>query len=124
MRIGTITVNGDNKPKTVIVEISTVKVFGGLTFAGLVGGLVTFFTFWLVTFPQNKNQREIQKDINEFQYINFVLRNENDSIRAQSLELLIEAEIINDPNGKIKKIIKEKKIPDWTNYKDFVELSK
>ena len=52
------------------------------------------------------------------------MRNENDSIRAQSLELLIEAEIINDLNGKIKKMIKEKKIPDWTNYEDFVELSK
>lgn len=125
MRIGRIIKAESSGNENEFIEINGAKIFAGLTFAGLIGGLVTFFTFMLVTYPQNKNQIEYENDLANFQYINFVLRNENDTIRKESFKLLLKAGIIEETEkGLLVEFIERNGLPNWSEYKDFIQLSK
>lgn len=110
--------NGDS-----VLEINGSKVFAGLTFAGLMGGLITFFTFWLITLPENKAQVNIKNDLSNFQYIDYVLRIKNDTVRKKSFILLLDAEIIEDPDDKLKSFIESNELPDWSNQVNFSPIN-
>ena len=103
------------------VEIPRGSVLGGGALVALLGAVLSWGTFFLVDLPSAKASRaetaaQTTKVQNDFQLdlIQRALQNDSLQARVQSLMLLIDAGLLNDSDGKLKKLLQAPaKIPQW-----------
>jgi hypothetical protein len=116
MKFNISTVKADDLPQsTVEIPNSTI---GWATF--IVSSIQILATM-LGNFLTGTNKNHIDQELNQLKTQNFkvqllqrVLENEDSMYRAQSLLLLIDAGLMEDPKDKIAKICQDpKKVPRW-----------
>ncbi|MEP3211150.1 MAG: hypothetical protein ABJN95_18325 [Maribacter sp.] len=124
MKIGRLkTFNAESSSETVL-EIDNSKIFGGITLTSLVTGSITLLTFWFITLPNNSEKIESIEKQQKFDILNFVLRNSNDSVRLNSLRLLVELDFFDGQSQSLNELIEADLIPDWSSYEKYISTFK
>jgi len=104
-----------------IIEVSGWKIFATLLSAGIITGVVSVLTFIYIDLPKNEANLDNDWKSQKFEMLEFALRAESDTIRNNSILLLIESNIIKDPDNRIKKLVESNSLPDWSNMPDEIE---
>lgn len=123
MKIGTVKRDSSESSASDVgtIDVPFRNIFTGLTINGIVAALISVLTFIGITYPQFQSSAQLEESQFNLATLNFVLRHQNDTIREESLRLLLGAGILQDESGVIQKLLEQNKIPDWSEYdKDIV----
>lgn len=69
---------------------------------------------WAVNAPKDKVDVEVKAENHQMEILRQALQGKTEADRANSLRLLINARILNDPNGELLKLAeKPESLPQW-----------
>ncbi len=120
MKIGIIKRASSQNPDE--IELSGWKVVIGLLSAGLISGVITSLTFFLIDLPKSNSDLEKTIRTEKFEILNFVLRAESDTVRKNSIQFMLKSGVLSDPDSALLKWIKKDMIPDWSNMPVFQSI--
>ena len=106
MRIASLSRETDSAGRTAM-DIPWTTIVGGTGIIGVITAVSTFLTNWLVTVPKNRQDFQLQ-------LLQKCLAPAKAEDRANSLRLLVEAGLLEDPEGKISALAKTPgQVPQW-----------
>ena len=111
MKLFTKTENDGTKTS---FDVSAITVAGAAGVLTIVQALSTLLASWFVTFPNNRTEIKLKEKNFQIQMFQRILESDTKADRANSLKLLIAAELLDDTKGEITKIADDSlRVPKW-----------
>jgi hypothetical protein len=110
MRIATIR-QGD---QTGVVDVDFGKILTLVTSTGAVAGVISVLTFFLVDAPKGRLDRETSATNLQVSLLRNALSLEQGLDRAQTVRILIAADLLKDPDGNLQRLSAfPDSLPQW-----------
>jgi predicted choloylglycine hydrolase len=99
---------------TTSYEVPTSTLLGGAGLVSIITALSALLTNWFVTMPNSNKNLELQEKTFKLQLFQQALENSDSTQRANSLNILIKSQLLEDKSGEIAELINSpKRIPRW-----------
>lgn len=120
MKIGSIKIPVDGQLQKCDFEVNSTSFFTGLTFTGLITGLVATLSFWLIDLPKSSNDIDLKtkglilkRDQFTIQVFDHILRIEDEVMVEKSFMLLINTGLLKSSDPLLNQI-NSARLPNWS----------